>query len=170
MSSSTDRDPMIGVAIGRYVIRRKLAEGGMGAVFLAEHEHESLAARRILAQRAHPPALPARGDSGLAPEASQHRHQSRDAASLATQPQSKRRPSVCGPPRSSICRVSFATNGGTARDAASDSADARCRLPDRRSASSRPSLEAEAPRQRVRRDPSAPSRTPLRGWPDVPPR
>ena len=31
-------DPMIGQKIGRYVIRRRLAEGGMGAVYLASHE------------------------------------------------------------------------------------------------------------------------------------
>lgn len=37
---------MIGVAIGRYVIRKKLAEGGMGAVFLAEHE--ALATKKVV--------------------------------------------------------------------------------------------------------------------------
>lgn len=37
---------MIGVAIGRYVIRKKLAEGGMGAVYLAEHE--SLATKKVV--------------------------------------------------------------------------------------------------------------------------
>jgi len=31
-------DPMIGQRIGRYVIHRQLAEGGMGAVYLATHE------------------------------------------------------------------------------------------------------------------------------------
>src|SRR5512140_2304390 len=31
-------DPMIGQRIDRYVIRRQLAEGGMGAVYLATHE------------------------------------------------------------------------------------------------------------------------------------
>src|SRR4051812_39835000 len=31
-------DPLIGEKIGRYVLRARLAEGGMGAVYLAEHE------------------------------------------------------------------------------------------------------------------------------------
>lgn len=35
---SNSGDPMIGQAIGRYIIRSKLAEGGMGAVYVAVHE------------------------------------------------------------------------------------------------------------------------------------
>jgi serine/threonine protein kinase len=31
-------DPMIGLAIGRFVVRSRLAEGGMGAVYVAVHE------------------------------------------------------------------------------------------------------------------------------------
>ena len=33
MTAQSDVDAMIGTAIGRYVIRSKLAEGGMGAVW-----------------------------------------------------------------------------------------------------------------------------------------
>jgi serine/threonine protein kinase len=33
----TSHDPVIGVHIGRYAIKSKLAEGGMGAVYVAEH-------------------------------------------------------------------------------------------------------------------------------------
>ncbi|MEO6774879.1 MAG: serine/threonine-protein kinase [Kofleriaceae bacterium] len=38
VEESAQFDPMIGTTIGRFVIRTKLAEGGMGAVYLAIHE------------------------------------------------------------------------------------------------------------------------------------
>ncbi len=46
MTAQHDVDAMIGTSIGRYVIRSKLAEGGMGAVYIAEHAR--LSTRKVV--------------------------------------------------------------------------------------------------------------------------
>ncbi|MGN6109137.1 MAG: protein kinase domain-containing protein [Kofleriaceae bacterium] len=49
-STVTDpfRDPMVGLVVNNYVVRKRLAEGGMGAVYLAEHRDPRSKSKKVI--------------------------------------------------------------------------------------------------------------------------
>ncbi|MBT8492636.1 MAG: serine/threonine protein kinase, partial [Deltaproteobacteria bacterium] len=49
--AQVDDDPLVGQSVGNYVVRSKLGEGGMGAVYLAEHP---LIGKRVALKVLHP--------------------------------------------------------------------------------------------------------------------
>jgi len=51
------KDPHIGMAFGDYVITRKLAEGGMGSTYIAQHRRQKKVVKFMLAQFAADPEL-----------------------------------------------------------------------------------------------------------------
>jgi serine/threonine protein kinase len=48
VQSDSRRDPLIGIVVHNYVIRKRLAEGGMGAVYLAEHQDPRSASKKVI--------------------------------------------------------------------------------------------------------------------------